>query len=96
MAEHLITIIVAVFASTGFWQWLSQKTHKKTDAEKMMLALGHDKIYYLCKKHLREGEITHDEYENLMYLYKPYKALGGNGTAEKMMKEVENLPFVED
>lgn len=40
------------------------------------------------------GYVTKDEYENLYkYLYKPYKALGGNGTAEKMIHEVNNLPM---
>ena len=40
------------------------------------------------------GSITKDEYENLHdYLYLPYQELGGNGTAEKIMKEVSNLPI---
>lgn len=34
-------------------------------------------------------------YENLYdYIYLPYKALGGNGTAEKVMKDVDNLPII--
>lgn len=93
---HIVTIIVAVFASTGFWNFIQSKTRRRTFAEEMLLALGHDKIYYLCKRCLKEGEITHDEYDNLLHLFQPYKALGGNGTAEKLMKEIENLPMVED
>ena len=37
--------------------------------------------------------MTVDEYENLnRYLYQPYKKLGGNGTAEKIMIQVKDLP----
>ena len=42
--------------------------------------------------YIQRGYITKDEYENLHdYLYLPYKKLGGNGTAEKIMKEVDRL-----
>ena len=35
-----------------------------------------------------------DEYDNLKnYLYEPYKKLGGNGTAERVMDEVDKLPI---
>ena len=34
------------------------------------------------------------EYDNLYnYLYKPYKSLGGNGSAERIMEEVKKLPI---
>ena len=35
-----------------------------------------------------------DEYENLnTYLYEPYKKLGGNGSALRVMQEVNKLPI---
>ena len=35
-----------------------------------------------------------DEYDNLKnYLYEPYKKLGGNGTAERVMDEIDKLPI---
>ena len=44
----------------------------------------------------QRGELTKDEYENLHdYLYEPYLAEGGNGTAKKVMSEVERLPLHE-
>lgn len=55
--------------------------------------IGHDRIINLGRDYCERGYITPDEYENLKdYLYKPYKDLGGNGTAEKMMSLVEQLP----
>lgn len=60
----IVSIVGAVFASTGFWAFLTYLIQRK------------------------------DDYENLHdYLYLPYKKLGGNGTAEKIMKEVERLPL---
>ena len=43
------------------------------------------------------GYITRDEYENLYeYLYKPYEKLGGNGSAKRIMAEVDKLPIRKD
>lgn len=104
MDEKIITIIVsvscAIFASTGFWAFLTycfQKKDTKDNAESQMLkGLAHDRICYLGQRYVRRGYITKDDYENLHdYLYAPYKKLGGNGTAEKIMKEVDRLPLKE-
>ena len=96
----IVSIVGAVFASTGFWAFLTfliQRKDKKDSAESQMLkGLGHDRIIYLGSCHIKQGYITKDDYENLHdYLYIPYKMLGGNGTAEKIMKEVEKLPLRE-
>lgn len=92
----IISIVGAVFASTGFWAFLTsliQSKKSKDSAERQMLrGLGHDRICYLGECCIQRGYITKDEYENLHdYLYLPYKKLGGNGTAEKIMKEVNRL-----
>jgi hypothetical protein len=45
-------------------------------------------------EYIERGWISRDEYENLHdYLYKPYKELGGNGSAERVMQEVNKLPI---
>lgn len=66
---------------------------KKKNAERdMLMGLAHDRIIFLGSQYISRGNITKDEYENLHdYLYKPYLELGGNGTATKIMKEVEQL-----
>ena len=94
----IMSIVVAIFASTGFWAFLTyliQRKDTKDSAEAQMLkGLGHDRICYLGETYVARGYITKDEYENLHdYLFLPYKKLGGNGTAEKVMKEVEKLPL---
>ena len=65
---------------------------KKIEAS--LRGLGHDRITYLGQKYIEKGYITRDEYENLHdYLYLPYADLGGNGTAKKIMEEVDKLPM---
>lgn len=97
MTATLLTVLVTVFASSGFWALVQMmyinRSKAKSEETKMLLGLGHDRIYELCKEILRTGEITHEEYDNLLHLYEPYQALGGNGTAEKMMQDIKDLPF---
>ncbi len=98
--DTILSIVLTIFASTGFWTFLQsvvQKKQKKDSAEaKMLKGLGHDRICYLGENYVKRGYITKDEYENLHdYLFIPYTELGGNGTAEKVMKEVEKLPLRE-
>lgn len=98
--EQIIILITAVFGSAGFWSFLNSRLEKrrknKSSEAKMLLGLGHDRIYDLCKEYIKEGHISTNEYDNLMYLYAPYKELGGNGTAERLMEAVKKLPVVEE
>lgn len=93
-----VSVVGAVFASTGFWAFLTfliQRKDKKKSAETEMLrGLGHDRICYLGDCYIKQGYITKDDYENLHdYLYIPYTKLDGNGTAERIMTEVKKLPL---
>ena len=96
--ETIKVLAVAIFASTGFWAFLlgvfNKLTEKKSAKNKMILGLGHDRIIALSEKYIAQGWISADDFENLHdYLYEPYRKMGGNGTAEKLMKEVEKLPI---
>lgn len=93
-------VVLAIFGSVGFWTFIntliSSRKEKKSETAKMLLGLGHDRIYELANSYISRGYISADEYENLSkYLYEPYKALGGNGTAERLMSEVNKLPIKE-
>lgn len=92
--ELVITIICSVLASSGLWAYISKKTEQKDLKTEMLIGLGHDRIVHLGMVYIERGWITQDEYENLNdYLYKPYKKLGGNGSAEKVMQDVSKLPM---
>ena len=90
----LVTFLCAVFASTGFWAIIQKRMEKKDNKTKMLIGLGHDRVVSLGMKYIRRGWISQDEYENLYeYLYKPYEDLGGNGSAKRIMQEVNKLPI---
>ena len=96
---EIIGIVGTIFASTGFWSFITAMVNKsntnKSAETQMLIGLGHDRICSLGATYIERGSITQDEYENLVdYLYKPYKALGGNGTAEKVINDVQKLPLV--
>ena len=96
--ETIKMVILAIFASSGFWAFLlaivNKLFDKKSAKNKMILGLGHDRIIALSEKYISQGWISSDDFENLHdYLYLPYIKMGGNGTAEKLMHEVEKLPI---
>lgn len=103
--ETLLTLVLAIFASSGFWAFISlilQNKYSKENTvsehqraqDRMLVGLGHDRIVTLCSQYLDRGYITQDEYDDVItYLYLPYKDLGGNGTAEMMVEKIKNLPI---
>lgn len=92
--SDLIQIAVAVLASSGFWTLLNNRKEKKSASNQMLLGLGHDRIVDLGMKYIERGSITQDEFENLHdYLYLPYRDMGGNGSAKRIMDEVSKLPY---
>lgn len=99
--EIIIALITSVFASTGLWSLISlsiqRRTNRKDNLTRLVLGLAHEKIITLSMKYIKRGNITKDEYDDLMkYLFSPYKDCGGNGTAERIIEEVKKLPIVEE
>jgi len=81
-------------ASAGFWTFLQKSLEKKDVKTQMLIGLGHDRIVYLGLCYIDRGWVTQDEFENLNdYLYKPYEKMGGNGTAKKIIQEINKLPI---
>ena len=103
--DHLTQIIIAVFASSGFWALLnalitSHRDKKTATREKVNVlengvrGLLHEKLIEKCDYYIQKGEITEAEYRDLdEYIHQPYKALGGNGTGEEYMLRVRELLF---
>ena len=92
--QMLITILTSLIASTGFWTFLDKVKNNNSKENAMLIGLGHDRIITLGMEYLKRGYIYESEYDNLYNsLYKPYKSLGGNGSAERIMEEVKKLPI---
>lgn len=94
MLQTVITVLCSVIASSGFWLYLQGRVDKKDASKQMLLGLAHDRIMYIGIKYIERGFVTKDEFENLSeYLYAPYKKLGGNGSADRIMDGVKKLPI---
>ena len=92
--QVILTVFSSVLASSGLWAFIVKRAEKKDVKTQMLIGLGHDRIMYLGMIYIDRGWITQDEYENLYeYLYKPYEMMGGNGSAKRIMKEVDKLPI---
>ena len=94
--ETILAIVLAIFASSGFWTFVKtlyeNRVKKKSAENRLLLGLAQDRIVHLGKSYIKRGDITKDEYETLHdALYVPYKEMGGNGVAKRVMDEVEKL-----
>lgn len=92
--QMALTVVCAVIASSGFWAYIQKRSEKKDVKTQMLVGLAHDRILFLGMSYIDRGSITRDEYENLYeYLYRPYEKMGGNGSAKRVMQEVNKLPI---
>ena len=92
--EMVVTIMCSVMASSGFWAYIQKKRDKNDAKTELLVGLAHDIIISKGMKYIERGYITQEEYENLNdYIFKPYEKNGGNGTAAKIMQEVNRLPM---
>ena len=94
IVQMIITIVCSILALSGFWTYLQSHANKNSAEKELLIGLAHDRIIYLGMEYINRGYITQDEYEDLnKYLYIPYKKNGGNGSAERVMNEVDRLPL---
>ena len=90
----VITALVSILASSGFWAWIQSRDTTRTATSKLLMGLAYDKLVTLGLQYIERGSINKDELEEFRkYLYEPYKALGGNGVGERIAEEVLRLPL---
>ena len=88
-----MTIVLAIFGSSGFWLLVQKLIERKSALRQMVFGIGYERLISACRKYIEAGWIDLDELEELdKHLYQPYKAMGGNGTAELLMEKVHALP----
>ena len=103
MNVTIITAIITGATTSGVCSiilYLIQRHDKKADKtsalNKLVLGIGYDRLVENCTRILKRGWYSIDEYHDLKkYLYDPYVEAGGNGTAERLWKEMEHLPVKE-
>lgn len=99
VVQGLVTALAGFLAaSSGFWVYLRNRVEAKDNRNdattRLLMGLAQVKILELGLKYIDRGYITKDEYKDLRhYLFDPYLALGGNGTAMRVMNAIEKLEF---
>lgn len=89
-----MTSVASVVASSGFWAYMQRKGDSKSATTRLLMGLAYDKVTTSGVEHIERGWVTRDELEELTkYFYEPYRDLGGNGVAERIMTEVKSLPI---
>lgn len=83
----------ALSGLSGLYIRLKAKLKRQKIIEAAILALLHDRLYQACNFYLERGYCSVDDKKNIEYMYKPYRELGGNGTAEHMYKQCQDLPI---
>jgi hypothetical protein len=90
----ILIVVGSVLGSGGFWAFLRSMDTRRDATTRLMMGLAYIQITTLGLRYIERGSITKDEYEDYRkYFFEPYKALGGNGVAERIMRDVSNLPF---
>jgi hypothetical protein len=103
--QTIMTLVLGFIGSSGFWAFMQYKKRSKDDKEALqekkltqtdllLQGLAYGQIVFQGMEYIKRGYITNDEYEDFRrYLYDPYIALGGNGSAERIMSAVSDLPL---
>lgn len=77
-------------------KWAKQDKHDEridalVAANKVLMI---DRVRWLGKQYIADGEIHLEDKENLKEMYDAYKRLGGNGHLETVMYEVNHLKVI--
>lgn len=90
--DNISTIILAIFASTGFWTFLStmitNRSKKKSAEQVLLIGLARGEIIRQGNELIERGEISCQEYKDFEDFCNAYLVLGGNGGGKAKYDEV--------
>lgn len=96
----LLGFVAAVLGSGGLsaviLALMQRHWHKadKGDAiVEVLKVLTVDRVRYLARRYIKDGDISLEDKETLQEMHRAYKSLGGNGHLNTAMAEVERLPI---
>jgi hypothetical protein len=94
-AQIALAVVGSVLASSGFWAYVTHKVDKSDATTRLLMGIAYNELIQKGLEYIEHGWVTKDEYEEYRkYFYEPYKELGGNGVAERIMNQVTTLPIM--
>lgn len=94
IAELANPVITTLLGSSGIWVWVKTRSDRSNSEDQLLLEVAKNQLTVLGRSYLERGYITMDEYEEYEAEYKLYSALGGNGLAKRVFKQVDELPMM--
>lgn len=94
IAEMANPAVTALLGGSGVWAWARTKVDHNDNVAKLLLTVSRNQLITLGRGYIERGYITMDEYEEYEAEYQIYSALGGNGLARRIFKQVDDLPMV--
>lgn len=94
IAELANPVITTLLGSSGIWMWAKTRSDRNNSEDQLLLEVAKNQLTVLGRSYLERGYITMDEYEEYEAEYKLYSALGGNGLAKRVFKQVDELPMM--
>ena len=73
---------------------LDKQSEELSLVKAMALGTLYDRAKYVGESYIKKGYITTNEYADYKkYLYEPYHIAGADGTIDKIMVEIDELPI---
>lgn len=94
IAELANPVITTLLGSSGIWMWAKTRSDRNNSEDQLLLEVAKNQLTVLGRSYLERGYITMDEYEEYEAEYALYSALGGNGLAKRVFKQVDELPMM--
>ena len=94
IAELVNPAVTALLGGSGVWAWIKTRTERNDTESRLLLQVAKNQLIYQGRKYLKRGYITMDEYGEYESEFKVYEALGGNGLARRVFKQVDELPIL--
>ena len=94
IAEMANPAVTALLGGSGIWAWAKTKADHNNNTAKLLLSVSRNQLIALGRSYIERGYVTMDEYEEFESEYKIYSALGGNGLARRIYKQVDDLPMM--
>lgn len=93
-AESANVLLTTILSGPGIWAWAKTRAQHNNSEVKLLLQVSKNQLVSQGREYIHRGYITMDEYEEYESEYKVYAALGGNGLARRVFKQVDELPIL--
>lgn len=88
MKETIITVIIALISSAGFWAFIGQKIEKRSAVNQALGALLRHEMFDIYEIYKEKDSVPSDILEEMDSLYQAYHALGFNNLGTKIHDEI--------